>query len=438
MNGIALDCLNALLIFAECAMVYILALGIWDRPTQKGGHLIHISFAVVCIINALVAQLLDSSIILKIICLCILWTIWLRWMYQISIIKCIFSAVFMLSYIYIIDYIFLLVFTIFVPDVRVQFLSMPIPYYLLCFSSKIFSLLGVAIIYLWSKRHLRTSIDAHTEWLRVLFYPTMSLVLTILLLHIYYTSGMNVGDLLLCVIVLLISDVLVLFIIRHMEIQYLAMQENIFLRNNIKEQTANLSAWMAAYADQRKQSHEFQNHLATISGMLGRDQTDDIKKYISALLTNQYSAALYTDTGRTVVDIVISQKAGQFESKQIELLTSIDNLASFPLPDVDFVIVLANLLDNALEACELIDTSDRRKTILKIRSTHDIRLIYVENTTSSKVIINGSKIVSTKSDAYMHGFGLQNVCNIVTKNNGVYAIAYNETTATFSFTAQFP
>ena len=45
----------------------------------------------------------------------------------------------------------------------------------------------------------------------------------------------------------------------------------------------------------------------------------------------------------------------------------LDDLSKFPLADDELIIVLSNLIDNAIEACEKVSDESKRYVLLKMR-----------------------------------------------------------------------
>lgn len=77
-------------------------------------------------------------------------------------------------------------------------------------------------------------------------------------------------------------------------------------------------------------------------------------------MKDSMSTSLIVKTGRLVVDVLLSQKYHIAQSKGVHFLFQLDDLTCFGLKDEHLVVVLSNLVDNAIEACEKI-TDDKSK-----------------------------------------------------------------------------
>ena len=79
--------------------------------------------------------------------------------------------------------------------------------------------------------------------------------------------------------------------------------------------------------------------------------------------------------------------------------------------------MLANLLDNAVEAAEL---SERRIVNVKIFAYKDYLTIIVKNTFSGIIKQEKGKLGTLKHDSDPHGLGTEIISEICERNSGIY------------------
>ena len=137
-----------------------------------------------------------------------------------------------------------------------------------------------------------------------------------------------------------------------------------------------------------------------------------------------------------MVDAILNQKHALAQTKGIRLTVQLDDLRSFALPDDALVVVLANLLDNAIEAVSQIEFPEKRVVRLRMTSDPEVNFLYIENPSPRPVRIKDNRVLTTKKDSREHGYGLQNIAAILRQYNGIYAIDYDEGTGLFRFSAQ--
>lgn len=101
-------------------------------------------------------------------------------------------------------------------------------------------------------------------------------------------------------------------------------------------------------------------------------------------------------------------------------------------------LVLGNLLDNAMEACGPLPERDRwveAKILYHAQGDPPCLSVSVVNP-SRPVTVEDGQIATTKADPLLHGFGLQNVRDILDRYGAEYTCFYEE--GRFVFSADWP
>lgn len=110
----------------------------------------------------------------------------------------------------------------------------------------------------------------------------------------------------------------------------------------------------------------------------------------------------------------------------------VNDLSTLPLDSTDMIVLLSNLIDNAIEACE---SYPGHKSIQISAILNCTFLFSIRNTTTPVKIVNDN-IKTTKSNPQIHGFGLANVKAILEKYHGDYVMLYEN--EWFQFTGEIP
>ena len=98
------------------------------------------------------------------------------------------------------------------------------------------------------------------------------------------------------------------------------------------------------------------------------------------------------------------------------------------------MVLLANLLNNAIEACE--KCGEKRTIKVKFLQEDDNIVLSVKNTYVQPVQYINDEIVTSKTmNSEEHGVGIKNIINIVEKYNGTYVI--NSDNDEFIFSIMF-
>lgn len=174
--------------------------------------------------------------------------------------------------------------------------------------------------------------------------------------------------------------------------------------------------------------HDINNHFGVMKKICeeGENSPDKsigkIRDYLNSLGMEYKGLFTNVETGNMAIDAVVGIKKSYALSKGINLSTEIFIPKDMNCDSMDMVIILGNLLDNAIEACEKLKDNKNIKLVIKYSFNNII--ISIENTYNGKLgkaegDNEQSKLPkTTKGDFIHHGIGLQNVRNIVSKYNG--------------------
>jgi len=426
---------NTLLVFAEQCLLLILADGFFRR--RRSLRFSVLSFLLLTALICITIYFTESNAVLKICISAIISVVWINLCYETTAVKALFTSLFWMGFLTMGDNICLTALSALTERGLATLMADPASYCFICFSAKAFELLVVVMIHSWAKRHFIHSDSSVWNWLRMILFPATMLFVSVCLFRVYtFSPGMAV-ELTVCNAVILLMDIVSIFLLNSLEKQQEAVRDNIILRQNMKTELDNIEAWKNAYDGQRKQTHDFQNQLLVIYGLVKEQAPkEEILAYIKRLQNVELPGAMMVKTHRTVVDIILNQKYAIAESREIRLLSQLDDLSAFPLPDDALIIVLSNLIDNAIEACSKIENADERFILLKMKVEQMAAFLYIENPTKEPVHIVNNRIVTTKKDPLEHGYGLQNIASVLEQNHAVYLLNYNEEKHVFSFSAQ--
>jgi hypothetical protein len=174
----------------------------------------------------------------------------------------------------------------------------------------------------------------------------------------------------------------------------------------------------------RQLHHDMKNHLLCIASLCDNDEA---KKYVNNLDFKINKLDNIFNTGNKVLDIILNEKKAICIENKIKLTTDIDFSKSDFIDTNDVCIIFANLLDNAIEACNKITYNKIEKIIdLKISYKKGFCIIKIINSKSNKINKSGNKILTDKKDKFLSGLGIQNIKEVVYKYQGELKIDFNE------------
>ena len=272
----------------------------------------------------------------------------------------------------------------------------------------------------------------HSKWLLLsVLFPVISILL--FLMFFYY--GPRDEDISINIVifsaVLMIANVAMLYIISGIEKATEHEQDFRLLKQQISLQTENYNALKKNYNVQRKSTHEFERHIQVLKDLLDHEAYDSAKNYVRTLQANRTLRIFCINSNNPVID-VLNQKHQLAQENRITMRVQVNDLSSISYQTDELVVLLSNLLDNAIEACLRLEG---RKEILCTILKEDSVYISIRNTSNPVTIVN-NEIPTSKPDVTEHGFGIPAVKYILEQLNAEYTFAYND--GWFQFVAEIP
>lgn len=172
--------------------------------------------------------------------------------------------------------------------------------------------------------------------------------------------------------------------------------------------------------------HDMSNHLSVISACIDCEDYEKAKHYIHKITEPINSVNYLLNIDHSVIASILYVKNMLAKKKEIAFDTEIDIYDNVLIDDVDLTILLGNILDNSIEACEKI-ANEEKKISLYIESEKDFFFLDCTNTIDQeKVQYKDKKLSTTKKDRSNHGFGLKNIQAVVDKYEGSKNIVITE------------
>ena len=173
----------------------------------------------------------------------------------------------------------------------------------------------------------------------------------------------------------------------------------------------------------RKFKHDITNHLIVLKDHIEKNEYVSLMEYVDTLLDElgEMSNVKY-DVGNNLLNILINYYLSEADdSISVSVGGKLGDLPN--IKEKDLCIVFSNLIKNSIEAIDNIDTDQDKFIKIEIKRGRNFASFEIENTAHlSKTQvkkINGGSYISTKDDNLnIHGFGLNNVKDVVDKMDG--------------------
>ena len=201
------------------------------------------------------------------------------------------------------------------------------------------------------------------------------------------------------------------------------------LRQQMDIQLESYRALEKSYRDQRAAAHDFSNHVNTIQALLEQGDHDTLSDYVNRLQETQTTRIFTVYSHHPIIDAILNQKHQAAQEKGIDMQLRVNDLSSIVIPLDYLVVLLSNLLDNAIEGCA------HEKQIRMSFIAEDTLFLSIDNTAAPVNIMDG-QVRTSKGDTRQHGFGLNNVKMILNDLHAEYTIQYQD--GWFRFAAEIP
>lgn len=283
----------------------------------------------------------------------------------------------------------------------------------------------------WVKPSSREASTLGISQLSLYFlYPFSSFLMLIVLLYASSARPLSDGMIAVCCIVIFIANIAVLFLLEQIEQAARTRERLLALDQQLQIQIKNMEAASNLYAAQRKKVHDFRAHINVLDNLLQTHEYTAAEAYIVSVKEFQSERLLLVNTHHPILDALFNTKASFAESVGVEMDFEVNDLSKISLDAADMVVLLSNLIDNAIEACQKLNG----KKIVQITAVANDTFFFTVRNTSAPVEIINDSIPTTKQEPEMHGFGLENVKLILKKYSGDYAMSYKD--GWFQFTGE--
>lgn len=270
-----------------------------------------------------------------------------------------------------------------------------------------------------------TAILTGMQWIRISIFPFFTLI-TIISILIYFdmSSSEEQKNVLLCIAFgMLIMNILVFYLIGDILEGEEKLRKEVLFRKRVKSEIDMYHQISENYNQQRKREHEYRNQMMVVGALVKDRKLEKLEDYLSKWDKHPENRVDYFDANHVIVNAILNIKYQEARDKGIVFVVKISDLSHTKIQDEDLVIILSNLLNNAIEACQ--SCTDK---IIKIKLVKEKEqtVISVVNTFGTKPVLVSGEYQTTKENKSAHGIGIQNVKEAVSKYNGSCVIRHKD------------
>ena len=179
------------------------------------------------------------------------------------------------------------------------------------------------------------------------------------------------------------------------------------------------------FLKKQKSKHDVKQHFVYLLSLMDSGNIKQGIVYIKQLMKIETDTKKVVQSGNFAIDSIINFKTTIAMKYKIVFTTKINIPIRMVINEVDFCVVLGNILDNAIEA----NKKGKDSKYIKLTIQWDSGNIYIGMVNTYNEVLRVSRegeFATTKKDKHMHGIGLKSVKKIVEKYDGMLKCSYNE------------
>ncbi len=163
--------------------------------------------------------------------------------------------------------------------------------------------------------------------------------------------------------------------------------------------------------------HDVKHHLLLLRKMARENDIERIGRYLDEIEKEYSETENLVWTGNRFLDFILNQKKQRAEDKGIRVVINSEIIPEWNLTENEISILFGNLLDNAVEACEKMNSLDRWIEV-SIKKRASILIIAIGNSIEKSPVMHHNRIISDKRNPQLHGYGLKSISRIVEQQEG--------------------
>ena len=183
--------------------------------------------------------------------------------------------------------------------------------------------------------------------------------------------------------------------------------------------------------NQRILIHDIKKHLQSVAMLNEQREHDKIDAYIRQLILSSDLKEVSRLCDHELLNSILCRYMQQCIKGHITFHADIRSGTMDFIADNDLTSLFCNLLDNAIEAAEIVPDSFIEINTGKREKTPFVVITVINSCRTNPFLSKGRQLCTEKSDKGRHGFGLKSIRKTVKKYHGNMQMYYNDNTFTF-------
>ena len=255
------------------------------------------------------------------------------------------------------------------------------------------------------------------KWLSIYILP-ITTYLTVYVIYRsmqYYQNQVFLTNLTLAsLIMLIISNMLIVKLMNDFHNKVVNENKLILAEKMIEQQQKQYQMMFEENEVIHKLRHDQKNFIIGLLSQIQNKDYDEMVKQLNAQLQELQAGSGQNICGNSVIDTIINYKISEAKKKNIKIDFHYKGLHNIQISGIDLAILLGNALDNAIEATEKIEETEKRIVELYIYLKGNQLVVIIENNVIQNVDVDHLQTEKTGN----HGYGVVNMKSVVNKYAG--------------------
>lgn len=235
----------------------------------------------------------------------------------------------------------------------------------------------------------------------------LSICVAALILHASIESNLADEIILLLSVCLLYLNLVICFYVETIRASFDNRRKKELAEQQLQMQTEQYEREASSREATRALWHDIKRYMYAMEDLLAAGKTAEATQCLAQTATAISEIHQTVDVGNIVVDGILERALERVRNTEISLTFDIWIPEELPIAAVDLNIIMGNTMDNAIDACQMVDGPSTIQ--LTLRQNQHTLLYEVQNPIGFQEVPKAGNI---------HGYGLRNVRKCVAKYHG--------------------
>lgn len=276
----------------------------------------------------------------------------------------------------------------------------------------------IAVLLMGSFTTKQSDIEIPTiYWISIFIMPLGSLYIIINLMRGLDLSSYSIS---LSIGILFGINIIAFYLYDKLSQMYEEKVEKTMLREQNKYYLTQLSILENINENTRSKTHDMRNHLSVVKEYIQIKENEKAIDYLDQISNEVYGHERLFKSGNMDIDSIINYKLNEAIKRDIAVTVEAKLPSDINVSSLDIVVILGNLLDNAIEAASKV--KNNKKIDIRIRYQDSILFINIQNDFDKLIVLEEGRIMTPEKYKANERIGLKNIEKILEKYNGLMNI----------------